>query len=490
MLKYIGKRILLFIPTLFIITLLGFVIAINAPGDPVEKMMTAATGNGDLASQHSSLNQQKKIWRKKLGLDLPVFYFTVSNIATPDTLYKIENKDQRESLERLIDQYGNWEQIDNYYKSIQQFYAHSVSLNPDSSFVKTGSYDQMLDQLNSLIMEVNTLRASYNHDITEAKFNSIQLLVEQNNFPSAVNDQYQLVLKQYDAMRTNTSNWKNYIPSFHFYGTSNQYHRWLFGDGEFSKGLVRLDFGISYVTKLPVNEILKTKIGWSLFFTLTSVLLAYLISIPLGVRAAQKQGSVFDRGSSFVLFALYSLPTFFVAFLLMLLLANPHFLSVLPASGVKPAEGYPDGAGFWDCVKISLPYVIMPLICYTYSSFAFLSRTLRSTMIDNIGQDYIRTAHAKGLTENKVMWKHALRNSLLPLITVFATVFPAAIGGSVILESIFTIPGMGLEVFNAIAGQDYPMIIAVMTLTGILTLIGFLVSDILYAIVDPRISYK
>ncbi|HEY1039289.1 MAG TPA: hypothetical protein VGF30_07790, partial [Bacteroidia bacterium] len=274
MLKYIGKRILLFIPTLFIITLLGFVIAINAPGDPVEKMMTAATGNGDLASQHSSLNQQKKIWRKKLGLDLPVFYFTVSNIATPDTLYKIENKDQRESLERLIDQYGNWEQIDNYYKSIQQFYAHSVSLNPDSSFVKTGSYDQMLDQLNSLIMEVNTLRASYNHDITEAKFNSIQLLVEQNNFPSAVNDQYQLVLKQYDAMRTNTSNWKNYIPSFHFYGTSNQYHRWLFGDGEFSKGLVRLDFGISYVTKLPVNEILKTKIGWSLFFTLTSVLLA------------------------------------------------------------------------------------------------------------------------------------------------------------------------------------------------------------------------
>ena len=115
---------------------------------------------------------------------------------------------------------------------------------------------------------------------------------------------------------------------------------------------------------------------------------------------------------------------------------------------------------------------------------------MRIGMIDVIAQDYIRTARAKGLSEKKVILKHALRNSLLPIITVFAAVFPMAVGGSVIIEVIFSIPGMGSEIFIAITNQDYPMIISFFTLAGLLTMIGYLVSDILYALVDPRISYK
>jgi len=140
-------------------------------------------------------------------------------------------------------------------------------------------------------------------------------------------------------------------------------------------------------------------------------------------------------------------------------------------------------------MKISVPYIILPLICYSYSSFAFLSRTMRVSMLDVVGQDYIRTARAKGLSENKVIWKHGFRNALLPIITVFANVFPAAIGGSVIIESIFSIPGMGSEAIYAIQLNNYPMIIAILTITGFLTLLGYLISDILYALVDPRISY-
>jgi len=110
-------------------------------------------------------------------------------------------------------------------------------------------------------------------------------------------------------------------------------------------------------------------------------------------------------------------------------------------------------------------------------------------MLDVVGQDYIRTARAKGLSENKVIWKHGFRNALLPIITVFANIFPAAIGGSVIIESIFSIPGMGSEAIYAIQLNNYPMIIAILTITGFLTLLGYLISDILYALVDPRISY-
>jgi peptide/nickel transport system permease protein len=291
-------------------------------------------------------------------------------------------------------------------------------------------------------------------------------------------------------VRSNQSGWKNYIPRIAFYKTHNQYHRWLFGDGEFSKGLIRFDFGTSYTTKQPISEVIGSKIGWSMFFAMLSVILAYLVSIPIGVKAAAVRGSRFDKTSSVILFMLYSMPSFWLATLLLMTFANTDVLQWFPASGVKPAAGYPDAAGLIEKIKLSLPYLVLPAICYTYSSFAFLSRTMRVSMIETIGQDYIRTARAKGLPENKVIWKHAFRNSLLPIITVFANIFPAAIGGSVIIESIFTIPGMGYETFLSIQSNNYPMIIAVFTITGFLTLLGYLVSDILYAVADPRISYK
>ena len=214
------------------------------------------------------------------------------------------------------------------------------------------------------------------------------------------------------------------------------------------------------------------------------------MSIPIGVKAAKNRGGRFDKISSVVLFGLYSLPNFFVGILLLMLFANPDVLDIFPSSGVKPSEGFPDDASFFEKLKGTIPHLIIPLICYSYSSFAFLSRIMRGSMLENIQMDYIRTAYAKGLSDDKVMWKHAFKNSLLPIITVFAAVFPMAIGGSVILESIFTIPGMGLEAYNAISQQNYPMIIAVLTLTSVLTLVGYLISDILYALVDPRISYS
>lgn len=187
---------------------------------------------------------------------------------------------------------------------------------------------------------------------------------------------------------------------------------------------------------------------------------------------------------------LYSLPTFWVATLLLMTFANTEMFNILPASGVQPVTGIPDGTGFWQTIKLRLPYLIMPTIAYTYSQLAFLSRITRVSTLEIISQDYIRTARAKGLSENKVIYKHAFRNALLPIITVFSNVFPLALSGSVILETIFSIPGMGQQIFHAIATKDYPVIIDVFTLTGILTLLGYLFADILYAIADPRINYS
>lgn len=490
MVQYIIRRVLIFIPTLIVITLLGFIISVNAPGDPVERMVVAAQSGGEVGSQTINQIEQKKYWRKKLGLDLPVFYFSLTSLSRPDSLYKIYDRNEREALDRLISKYGNWNEIQDYYKSLNEFYQSQIFFKLDTSVLKDYDKNAVVETLNQIKFEATSLKSSYEENIIEAKFNKINLLLTYYPFLSQFQKPFNLVEFKFLKIKTNQTTWKNYIPKLIFY-KQNQYHRWLFGDGgQFSKGLIRGDFGTSYVTKQPISDVIFSKIGWSMFFAFLSIILAYAISIPIGVKSAAKRGSRFDKTSSIILFMLYSMPSFWLATLLLMTFANTDVLNIFPASGIKPATGYPEGSGIFDMIRISFPYIILPLICYTYSSFAFLSRTMRVSMIEIVGQDYIRTAHAKGLTEKVVIWKHAFRNSLLPIITVFANIFPAAIGGSVILETIFTIPGMGSESISAIFNNNYPMIIAVLTISGFLTLLGYLVSDILYAIVDPRISYK
>ena len=184
------------------------------------------------------------------------------------------------------------------------------------------------------------------------------------------------------------------------------------------------------------------------------------------------------------------MPSFFVGTILLYTFSNPDQLLWFPESGLYDASLDIDAMSFWESIVHQAPYHILPLIVYSYSSFAFLSRIMRIGMIDILNQDYIRTARAKGLSERTVILKHALKNSLLPIITVFAAIFPIAIGGSIVIEYIFSIPGMGMEIFNAIEGRDYPIVIAFFTIAGFLTMLGYLISDLLYAVVDPRISFK
>ncbi len=380
MLGYVLKRILWFVPTLFAVTVIGFILLANAPGDPVNILSNGAKASGNI-------EEQKTFWRKKLGLDLPLFYFTVTTLSEPDTLYKVYDDQQLKIIKEDLNENGGY---------------------------------------------------------------------------------------------------KNYIPKVVWYGYHNQYHQWLFG-GANSKGIIRGDFGISYIKKEPVISIIKDKLIWSVFFSVVSILLAYVISIPIGIKLAEKPESKSSKITQVTLFLLYSMPSFFVGVLLLMLFANPDVLSIFPPSGIKPIEGYDDNASLLSKFTDSFPYMILPLICYTYSSLAFISKLTTTSINEQLSLDYIKTARAKGLRENKIIWKHALKNSVLPLITVFSSVFPSIIGGSVIIESIFTIPGMGLETVKAIISQDYPIVIAVLTLSSVLTIFSYLLADILYAWVDPRI---
>jgi peptide/nickel transport system permease protein len=497
MLKYILRRILFFIPTLIAISLLAFIISVNAPGDPVSRLVETSQSNSELSVKSTSQKEQKKYWTQKLGLDLPLFYFSIHSLAEPDTLYKVFDTGERDALKRLIDMYGDWNEISAYYNSL-------ILLDESHKNIKTDTADQekypkeyFLEAINKSVVECTALRSEWDENAITVKLDSLEKLYSAFDYFKTQKSLIKNIRTCFENVKQSSSEWKNYIPVITFYG-NNQYHRWIFGDGnwitaegsKFSKGVMRGDFGISYITKEPISKIIGSRILWSLMFALLSVIIAYLVSIPVGIRSAVKKHKAFDNISSVILYLLYSMPVFWLATLLLMSFANPDTLWIFPASGVKPVAGYPETAGFFGRIGMTLPYLILPLICYVYSSFAFISRSMRSSVLEVLPMDFIRTARAKGLKENAVIYKHALRNSLLPLITIFANVFPLAIGGSVIIESIFSIPGMGLEAYTAISTQNYPVIIAIFTLTGFFTLIGYLLSDILYTVADPRINFN
>ena len=220
--------------------------------------------------------------------------------------------------------------------------------------------------------------------------------------------------------------------------------------------------------------------------TLISVLISYLLALPLGILSAVKQGSVLDKITTVVLFMLYSLPTFWAG-LMLILLFGASGLDLLPIMGLHDKDAHLlEG---WDYVWDTILHGILPVATLTYGGLAYLSRQMRVGMLEIVRQDFIRTARAKGLPAKVVVFKHALRNSLIPVITVFAQILPVLIGGSVIVEMVFSIPGMGLYAFEGMIKRDYNVVMATTTFSAMLTMAGFLVSDVLYAIVDPRISY-
>ena len=254
------------------------------------------------------------------------------------------------------------------------------------------------------------------------------------------------------------------------------------------KNVAKLDFGLSSKDRRPVSQRIKEALPITLTLNIISIIIIYLISIPLGIWSAVKEYSVWDKVVMVNLFILYSLPTFWVATLLLVYLAGGEYLNIFPLVGYVSdgAEYFP----FWRWLINVSWHLVLPIIAYVYGSFAFLSRFSRTNFLEVIRQDYIRTARAKGLKEKKVLWKHVFRNSMIPLVTLMGTLLPALLGGSVIIEQIFSIPGMGMLGFEAVLGRDHNLIMGIATISAFLTLVSLLVSDILYVFIDPRISFE
>lgn len=254
------------------------------------------------------------------------------------------------------------------------------------------------------------------------------------------------------------------------------------------KRVFTLDFGTSYKDHRNVWDKIAERLPITIQLNIISIFLVYLIAIPCGVYSASHTGSFSDRALTLVFFILYSLPSFWVAVLLIMLLGGGDFWDLFPVYGISSIGS--ERMGFLPWLIDRMWHLALPVTCLTYGGLAYLSRLTRANMLEVIREDYIRTARAKGLSERVVIYKHALRNALLPIITLLAFLLPSMFGGSIIIESIFSIPGMGQLGFEAVLSRDYPVIMAITAISGLLTLIGLLISDVLYAALDPRIKLE
>lgn len=454
MVRYVIRRLLLALPTLLVISLLTFA-------------MSRYTGSGLEGENYQEKPAAYLEKAKKLGLDLPVFYIGLSSAAFPDTLHRIFPLEIREHLERLTRQSGNWAATGQFWQAV------TTELDPDldsvtgSVLVTFKSLRQMQDlekisaALAKLLIQLDTL-------------SNAPLQVRLKNRALAIN-------ARFEALRQQRQIWKLYVPALHWYGARNQYHRW-------ASGFVSGDSGYSSVTGNPLLAEIRPRLLTTLVLNGVAMLLAFLIGVPLGVWMARKQGRPLDFWTRGLLLFLHSIPLIWLGSLLVILLSRRDIgLGVIDGLNAEP--WVLSGKSFWAWALDNREKFILPVLTLTLHLLALLAMQMRNGILEVVKQDFIRTARAKGLSENLVYWRHAFRNALFPIITLFASFFPMVFSGSLVIEYLFDFPGMGIKMQSAFSSNDYAVLFAMVMFVAIVTILSSVVADLLYAWADPRVRF-
>ena len=483
MLTYIIKRLFLMVPTFLAISLMVFAVVNFAPGNPGAKQAGAEGG------QQANTGEQResyRIFKEQFNLDKPVllnFRYDLSREEVEATLNNVLSQDGSVAL---ADKIESQEEIENWGRYAVPALMEILLSHEDVAY-------RALASQRLTINARKRLQGEFRQDLTPEQKEANKVIAAET---ASFKGKYFVV----DGMEDNKAiseeeakafwtDWYEENKTSFQYNSSDKMSI-LFLDTRFAKywgNLATLNFGVSHLDKRPVLEKVLSKLKYSLSLAVTSVFLAYLISLPLGIWSAVNENTPADRFVTLILFMLYSLPSFFVGVVLLNFFTIGNPLQWFPTAGFESIDT--SEMTTLEHIKDIGWHIFLPIVCMTYGALAALSRYARTGLLDIIRADFIQTARAKGLPEGVVIIKHAARNGMIPIITLMATLLPVLIGGSVIIEVIFGIPGMGRLSFEAIMLRDYNVIMAVLLISSLLTLIGMLVSDLLYALVDPRITF-
>lgn len=429
MLQYTIQRVLLAIPTLLGITLITFLIMRLAPGDPVDLFLGgAAGGEGISTDRQADMEKTREDLRRQLGLDQPLHMQYL--IWLSKLVLQVEDLTGFERGALLADTLlGELSQVER---------TELAGLEGKQRKARFLEYFRRLspDGVDALV---------------ESPFWQSRLFSVEGNYAYAG--------AGIEVLQT--GDWR----------------------------LVTLNFGRSFKDQERVIDHILDRLPITLEINLISLFFAYLIGVPLGILLSVKQNSAIDRLATTGTFMLWSMPSFWVGMLLILFFCNKEFYYWFPASGIQSLHASEEWSA-WRLFTDHVHHMVLPILASTYSSFAGISRYMRTSMLENLRLDYVRTAQAKGLRYRVVVLRHVLRNSLIPIVTLLAGLLPGMIAGSVFIETIFTIPGLGFLGFQSVIVRDYPMAMALFTIAGALSLVGILVADILLKAVDPRIEFS
>lgn len=481
---YIVRRLLIMIPTFMGISLIVFLVLNLAPGRPgtQQRAELAADANAE------GTQESYRIFREQFHLDKPTLF---------NTRFLLTEAEVLSQLELLVPGSGaNSAARVNAQDALEDFGAYAV---PHLVTIAERAHAESRGELRDIA--VGMLRLAARRPLVDPfEPKPSRQLRELNRAIDLENAEVKTLGYSRTASEAEkgqiVARWREWLAQRQerFTWSFTERVRVLFFETRFANywgNLARLDFGVSLVSREPVLHTLVGKLKYSLALSVGSLILAYLISIPLGIFSAVRKNTTPDRVLTVGLFMLYSLPSFFVATLLLYFFsAGSDFTSLrwFPTGGWQsPAAAELTWLGRMRDIAWHL---VLPMFCLTYGSLAALSRYMRTGLLEVIRSDYVRTARAKGLPETLVIGKHALRNGLMPILTLLSGLLPSILGGSVIIEYIFGIPGMGLWMVNSIYQRDYNVIMAVQLLSTVLVLVGVLLTDLSYALVDPRIRYS
>ena len=460
------KRLVYALVLLSIISVITFGLSRMVPGDEILDYLSI--DDSRYTSSAGPLEQRQAYARvaEKRGLNLPVFYFSVRPGYYPDTLYRIAYKADRNAVLQWARTTGDPKGSLQLYHDLREAMLYACPKSDTSS--QAIAWCENIGKLQSaedwFTVHHGILRLRESDGGDDAQWDVI--------IGKLIADADQLT-KNVAQIST-----RSYFPSFEWYGTHNQYHSWV-------KNLVSLH----PVTSLIDGRNAWTKILEALKWTLWLNGLAFVLTIVMGVVIGMWSGVHEDRTTvkivGIILFVLFALPSFWLATLLVYFLASGEFLSVFPAGGLG---AYRQAENLLTSWGILASHLFLPVVCLALGSIAYVSRQMKQSVVHQLGQPYVTALRVQGVSEKTIVRKHVFRNALFPLITLIGGSLPGLLSGSLIIEVIFSIPGMGRLMYTSLMARDWPVVFPILMLAACVTVIAYQLTDIVYKWADPRVK--
>lgn len=474
--QFLLRRFVSLIVSLIIISIAAFLLLQLTPGDPLSRI---SFSNTTQVGARMVLGDEKynEIYRS-YGFHLPVFYVSLTNLAIPDSFKYLPDPTFRNQIISLSKKSGEPNlsyQLTNKIKKLNDYSKSQLNITLEQHY-KLINFLAYLKNQNSA---TNILSIINKFDTKGYQDDYSKSILEIKNLAIILNE--------------SRNSWKQFIPVLSF-NSSNQFHNWLFGrrdlHGNVTYGVLSGNFGLSWINNQEVSSILKKPFLISLFLAVLISCISFGLSIPLaGFLVLNKDKKWVAYANDFLIF-LYSVPLFWIGILFLYCFASPYLFNWFPSSGIVPIDGFEADSTVIDKAIVVTYHLILPFISLLIGGLVFFTRVLQTALLQQLEADYVTTEKATGHSQRKIIFKYAMRNAITPAVAFIFVAFPAMLSGSVLIENIYSIPGMGTLLVRSIQNQDFPVLVSYFLLIGFITTIAFFLLDVVMRIIDPRTRNK